>query len=36
MSSPADLVIRPRDRRFGRGGTLDRWWLGGDPVASSF
>ncbi len=36
MSSPADLVIRPRDRRFGRGDVLQRWWLGGDPVATAF
>ncbi len=35
-TTPADLVIRPRDRRFGRGDTLGRWWLGGDPVATAF
>lgn len=34
--TPADLEIRPRDRRFGRGGQLARWWLGGDPVATAF
>lgn len=34
--TPHDLVIHPRDRRFGRGDTMDRWWLGGDPVATAF
>ena len=34
--TPADLAIRPRDRRFGRGDRLARWWLGGDPVATAF
>lgn len=32
----ADLTITPRDRRFGRGMTQARWWMGGDPVASAF
>jgi len=36
MTTPSDLVIRPRDRRFGRDGSLGRWWLGGDPVATAF
>jgi predicted metal-dependent hydrolase len=36
MTTPSDLVIRPRDRRFGRGRSLSRWWLGGDPVATAF
>jgi predicted metal-dependent hydrolase len=36
MSTPSDLAIRPRDRRFGRGAELTRWWLGGDPVATAF
>jgi predicted metal-dependent hydrolase len=36
MTTPSDLVIRPRDRRFGRGASLSRWWLGGDPVATAF
>jgi predicted metal-dependent hydrolase len=35
-ATPADVEIRPRDRRFGRGDRLDRWWLGGDPVATAF
>lgn len=34
--TPTDLTINPRDRRFGRGLALDRWWLGGDPVATAF
>ena len=33
---PADLTITPRDRRFGRGQTQSRWWLGGDPIATAF
>jgi predicted metal-dependent hydrolase len=36
MTTPSDLVINPRDRRFGRGRSLSRWWLGGDPVATAF
>jgi predicted metal-dependent hydrolase len=36
MTTPFDLAIRPRDRRFGRGAALHRWWLGGDPVATAF
>lgn len=34
--TPADLAITPRDRRFGRGAIQDRWWLGGDPIATAF
>ncbi len=34
--SPADLTITPRDRRFGRGKTQDRWWIAGDPIATAF
>jgi predicted metal-dependent hydrolase len=34
--TPADLSITPRDRRFGRGLRQDRWWMGGDPVATAF
>jgi len=30
------LTITPRDRRFGRGTTQERWWMGGDPVATAF
>jgi predicted metal-dependent hydrolase len=35
-TTPQDLTITPRDRRFGRGMTQDRWWMGGDPVATAF
>lgn len=34
--TPQDLTITPRDRRFGRGTRQERWWLGGDPVATAF
>ncbi|OHT19712.1 metal-dependent hydrolase [Edaphosphingomonas haloaromaticamans] len=34
--TPTDLTITPRDRRFGRGLSMDRWWLAGDPVATAF
>ena len=34
--SPSDLTITPRDRRFGRGQAMKRWWLGGDPIATAF
>lgn len=34
--TPADLVITPRDTRFGRGLKQDRWWHGGDPIATAF
>ncbi len=34
--SPHDLTIIPRDRRFGRGQTQNRWWLGNDPIATAF
>ncbi len=34
--SPADLTITPRDRRFGRNVAQQRWWLGGDPIATAF
>jgi uncharacterized protein len=34
--SPVDLTITPRDRRFGRGQSQQRWWLGGDPIATAF
>ncbi len=35
-TTPADLTITPRDRRFGRGMDATRWWMGGDPVATAF
>ena len=34
--TPEDLTITPRDRRFGRGTNQQRWWMGGDPVATAF
>ena len=34
--TPADLTINPRNLMFGRGRTCDRWWIGGDPVATAF
>ena len=34
-ATPADLVITPRDRRFGRGEKTARWWLAGDPYQSA-
>lgn len=33
--TPSDLTITPRDRRFGRGSKTDRWWNGGNPVATA-
>ena len=36
MSTPADLAIEPRDIAFGREEAHPRWWLGGDPVATTF
>jgi predicted metal-dependent hydrolase len=35
-TTPRDLTITPRDRRFGRGPATGRWWNGGDPVATAF
>lgn len=35
--TPVDLVITPRDRRFGRDDApRARWWMGGDPIATAF
>jgi len=34
-TTPSDLTITPRDRRFGRGDATGRWWMGGDPVATA-
>lgn len=36
MQTPADLSIRPRDIAFGRNASPQRWWMGGDPVATAF
>ncbi|HEX8214896.1 MAG TPA: metal-dependent hydrolase [Allosphingosinicella sp.] len=35
LATPSDLVITPRDRRFGRGAGTARWWNGGDPYATA-
>jgi uncharacterized protein len=34
-TTPSDLAITPRDRRFGRETSTERWWNGGDPVATA-
>jgi hypothetical protein len=34
-TTPSDLSIVPRDRRFGRGAATARWWLGGDPYGTA-
>ncbi|MEO5640808.1 MAG: metal-dependent hydrolase [Sphingomicrobium sp.] len=34
-STPSDLTITPRDRRFGRNDATPRWWHGGNPYASA-
>lgn len=36
QATPADLTITPRDRRFGRGAAIRRWWLNDDPFATAF
>lgn len=35
-NTPADLVIRPRDRNFRCGTENPRWWVGDDPVATAY
>jgi predicted metal-dependent hydrolase len=35
-TTPVDLTITPRDRRFGRDLKQNRWWAGGDPIATAF
>lgn len=35
QTTPLDLTITPRDRRFGRGSRTDHWWNHGDPVATA-
>ena len=35
VTTPSDLTITPRDRRFGRGSATERWWLGGDPYGTA-
>jgi len=34
--TPDDLEILPRDVHYGQAEKFDRWWLGGDPVATAF
>ena len=34
-TTPSDLTITPRDRRFGRGERTERWWMGGDPYQTA-
>lgn len=36
VTTPTDLTITPRDRRFGRGTPMARWWLNDDPYATAF
>lgn len=35
-ATPADLVITPRNLRFGREEKRGRWWLAGDPFGSAW
>jgi hypothetical protein len=35
-TTPPDLTITPRDRRFGRESRTERWWMGGDPIGTAF
>jgi predicted metal-dependent hydrolase len=35
QTTPQDLTITPRDRRFGRQDRTARWWNNGDPVATA-
>ena len=34
-TTPPDLTIIPRDRKFGRDSRAVRWWMGGDPVGTA-
>ncbi len=34
--APANLAITVRDKRFGRGSAQQRWWAGGDPIATAW
>src|ERR1700685_1002621 len=34
--TPADVQIQPRNVMFARGRSADRWWNGGDAVATAF
>lgn len=35
-AAPDDLEIRPRNLRFDRAAARERWWLGGDPIATAW
>jgi hypothetical protein len=35
VTTPSDLTITPRDRRFGRGSATARWWLAGEPYGTA-
>jgi uncharacterized protein len=35
-TTPADLTITPRDLRLDRNTRSERWWHGGDPIASAY
>jgi predicted metal-dependent hydrolase len=34
-TTPSDLTITPRDRRFGRDSRTERWWMADDPVGTA-
>jgi uncharacterized protein len=34
--TPSNLTIKPREIAFGRETTYGRWWIGGDPAATTF
>jgi predicted metal-dependent hydrolase len=36
IGAPEQVAIKPRDRRFSRTPLAERWWLGGDAVATAF
>lgn len=35
-ATPADLTITPRDLKIDRGARQERWWCGGDPIATAY
>jgi len=35
QTTPPDLKITPRDRKFGRDSLTTRWWMGGNPVGTA-
>ncbi len=36
VTTPADLTITPRDVRLDRERPSERWWHGGDPIATAY